>query len=176
MDSDVCPICRELDGTVVPAESSIRYKYNPPLHYHCRCLWLPITLDEVEDPEISGTDLTLGDKGKPLTLDEMIALIGNKSEYKKFTEDLKEPVVSKKENKKLEKVVSKLSDQVKGMNKQYEKLSSKMDKSKNPVNNITIPLDLNVSIPKDKNEKRTVSIKRDPEGKITMAEITEGEE
>jgi SPP1 gp7 family putative phage head morphogenesis protein len=83
MDSDVCPICKELDGTVVPVESPIRYKYDPPIHYHCRCVWLPVTLEDIDDPDIIETELTQGEKGS-ITLDEMIVKIGNKSKYKTF--------------------------------------------------------------------------------------------
>lgn len=186
MDKDVCPLCRGLDGTVVEVGTPIHLKYSTPIHYLCRCVWLPVTKDDIQNPDIAGTDLTTGDDGKPLLLDTLIAMIGNNSKYKTFSESeeihnhnpstKKEKVLFKKENKKLEKAVNKLSDEVKGINKQYDKLSSQIDKSKNPVNNITIPLDLNVSIPKDKNEKRKVSIKRDADGKITMAEISDGEE
>lgn len=177
MDKDVCPLCRELDGTVVEVNSAIHLKYDTPLHYLCRCVWLPVTKDDILNSEIGGTDLTMGDNGKPLLLDALISMIGKDSKFKTFSEvdtctHIDETPIkkeTKKENKKLEKVVNKLSDKVEGMNKQYDKLSSKLDNQKSPVNNITIPLDINIQ--KDKQEKRVVKIKRDENGNMTMAEI-----
>lgn len=86
MDDAVCPICEKLDGTVVPVDSAIRAKYDYPLHYHCRCLWIPITKEDIEDPDIAGTDLSMGSKGKPITLDEIVSMVGVDSKYKLFSD------------------------------------------------------------------------------------------
>ncbi len=84
MDKSVCPICRELDGLVVPVDSPIRSKYSTPQHYLCRCVWLFVTKEDILDPEISGTNLTLDNKGRPISVDELISIIGDKRKYKKF--------------------------------------------------------------------------------------------
>lgn len=84
MDSRVCPLCKELDGTVVLVNSAIRSKYDPPIHYMCRCAWLPVTKGDIENPDIAGTDLSLGSDGKPLTIDEMISSIGGLIKHKTF--------------------------------------------------------------------------------------------
>jgi len=84
LDNKVCPLCAELDGTIVEGESPIKGQYATPIHYMCRCAWLPITEGEVEDPRYAETDLSLNKKGKPMTLNDMNAKVGNKIELKTF--------------------------------------------------------------------------------------------
>jgi SPP1 gp7 family putative phage head morphogenesis protein len=86
MDKVTCPLCERLDGIVVDVDSATRSKYDPPLHYMCRCAWLPVTKDDIDDPDVIGTDLTLGSKGKPITMDEVAALLGDNLKFKLFSE------------------------------------------------------------------------------------------
>lgn len=48
LDSRICPICRGLDGIILPVPP--RGRYVPPFHYQCRCTLLPVIED---DPDIS---------------------------------------------------------------------------------------------------------------------------
>lgn len=68
LDSDVCPYCREIDGIVCLINSGIYKRYGTPAHYHCRCIWLPVTRDDVRNPRIGGTGVTLNNGGTPLTI------------------------------------------------------------------------------------------------------------
>jgi len=85
MDDRVCPLCEKLDSTIVNSDSPIRQKYNPPLHYMCRCIWMPITAGEIADPRVADTDLTIDPStGKPYTSDAMTALLGGDLSYRTF--------------------------------------------------------------------------------------------
>jgi SPP1 gp7 family putative phage head morphogenesis protein len=88
MDKKVCELCEKLDGTVVDVDSFIRKKYDPPLHYMCRCAWLPITQADIDSTDIAGTDLTLGKKGKPLSADELTQMLGDALNLKLFTDHI----------------------------------------------------------------------------------------
>ena len=53
LDNRTTEICRHLDDRVYPADDPIWTVYNPPNHYNCRSLLVPITRI---DTEIKGTD------------------------------------------------------------------------------------------------------------------------
>jgi len=85
MDGKVCPLCEKMNGTIVAVDSPIRTKYNPPLHYMCRCVWMPITRDEINDPRVPNTDLSIDiNTGKPYTADGLTAVIGPDVHYRTF--------------------------------------------------------------------------------------------
>ena len=94
MDKKVCDLCKKLDGTVVNVDSAIRLKYDFPIHFNCRCAWLPVTEQDINDPEINITndegskvlDLTLGRKNKPMTTDELTASLGDYLKLKLFSD------------------------------------------------------------------------------------------
>lgn len=54
LDRKTCPICRDLDGSVVDAEEYRDNQWNPPIHFHCRCLWVAIRKTEEDKPPVTG--------------------------------------------------------------------------------------------------------------------------
>ena len=54
LDGSTCNICADLDGTVVSAADYWKTKWNPPIHFYCRCLWIAIKVAEEDKPEITG--------------------------------------------------------------------------------------------------------------------------
>jgi uncharacterized protein with gpF-like domain len=87
MDGKVCSLCEKMNGTVVRADSAIMGKYNPPVHYNCRCVWLPITREEIKNPgQYDETKLTLNDKSRPVSVDDVNQKIGKDISLKTFCE------------------------------------------------------------------------------------------
>ena len=64
LDDKICDLCAELDGTIVNAESPVMSQYSTPIHYLCRCVWMPITLAEIEDKRFLETDYMRRKDGK----------------------------------------------------------------------------------------------------------------
>lgn len=54
LDRKTCPICRDLDGSVVEASEYRQNPWNPPIHFHCRCLWVAIRKAEEDKPLVTG--------------------------------------------------------------------------------------------------------------------------
>lgn len=54
LDRKTCSICRDLDGSIVDAEEYKNSQWNPPIHFHCRCLWVAIRVSEQDKPPITG--------------------------------------------------------------------------------------------------------------------------
>ena len=77
LDDRTTELCTSLDGLVVEAGSPIMQKFATPRHFHCRSVWLPITQDEIEDPDFADTDITTGKGGKPVTTDQVTAGLEN---------------------------------------------------------------------------------------------------
>lgn len=85
MDGRVCGLCAGLNGMVVNVGSPIVGRYNPPLHYMCRCIWMPITVEEIEDPRVADTDLSIDEEtDKPYTVDGLTAQLGALIHLKTF--------------------------------------------------------------------------------------------
>jgi len=88
LDDKTCPLCMELDGTITKEGSSFMVKFSPPIHYSCRCVFLPITQDEIDNPNIPDTDYT-DTKGKkikkPLTADQVTIAVGDNLKLKTFS-------------------------------------------------------------------------------------------
>jgi len=85
MDSATCPLCGGLHGMVVAADSPIVGKYSPPLHYFCRCIWMPITQAEIDNPRVADTELSRdSNTGKPYTSDGLTASLGADIHYRTF--------------------------------------------------------------------------------------------
>lgn len=96
MDRRVCPLCRALDGTVVREDSPIYHKNQTPRHYLCRCVWLPITQLEIDEPRFDSarkagnvkfpngqtkydaTGLSLNENGRPLTATDINGMLAQK--------------------------------------------------------------------------------------------------
>lgn len=170
MDKRVCPICRELDGIVVPVNSSIRHKYEPPIHYMCRCAWIPVTKGDIENPEIEETELSLGAQGRPLTLEELIARIGEKEKYKKFSEQdypfVAAPVP--RENITIVNEGSKLPIEYLNMISNAHDRIDKLAERTPPTPNINIPLDVQINLPE--NQKRNLKVVRNEQGQLVGIE------
>jgi len=86
LDNKVCPFCQKMDGMVVEYGSAVYYRYNPPIHYNCRCVWLPITQEEIADPRHEYTDLTVNEKGRPISVEDIARKLGDDSLLKTFCE------------------------------------------------------------------------------------------
>ncbi len=85
MDGRVCPLCEKLNGTIVPVNSPIRTRYSPPMHYMCRCVWMPITAEEINDPRVPNTDVSVDmNTGKPYTLAGLTAALGPDVHHRTF--------------------------------------------------------------------------------------------
>lgn len=54
LDTKTCPICDDLDGSVVDESEYKRTEFDPPIHHHCRCIWVAILKDELDQPPITG--------------------------------------------------------------------------------------------------------------------------
>lgn len=54
LDQSTCNICADLDGTVASAADYWKSKWNPPIHFYCRCIWIAIKVAEEDKPEITG--------------------------------------------------------------------------------------------------------------------------
>lgn len=51
LDDAVCPICEELDGSVVDPATYNATIWMPPIHFNCRCIWVAIMSDEDDKPD-----------------------------------------------------------------------------------------------------------------------------
>jgi SPP1 gp7 family putative phage head morphogenesis protein len=54
LDEKTCNICDDLDGKVLDEAEYKRTLFDPPIHHHCRCIWVAILVDELEPPAITG--------------------------------------------------------------------------------------------------------------------------
>ena len=86
LDGRVCPFCNKMDGTVVEVGSAVYYRFSPPIHYNCRCVWLPITTEEIINPRYEYTDLTKNEKGRNVSVDDIMRKLGRDSELKTFSD------------------------------------------------------------------------------------------
>ncbi len=86
LDNKVCPFCHKMDGTVVEVGSAVYYRFSPPIHYNCRCVWLPITAEEVANPRYEYTDLTKNEKGQNVGVDDIMRKLGDDSKLRTFCE------------------------------------------------------------------------------------------
>ncbi len=60
LDSKTCPLCRALDGRVVTPGSPQHQQFQPPLHPHCRCMWIGVTERDPHIPDPFWPDLDPG--------------------------------------------------------------------------------------------------------------------
>ena len=56
LDGKTCSTCRALDGSVVTPKERKTTKWQPPLHFNCRCIWVMIRKmsDDYKLPEVTG--------------------------------------------------------------------------------------------------------------------------
>lgn len=68
LDDKICRICSDLDSKVVDFEEYRRTQWKPPIHFHCRCLWILIrkVSETFKMPAITGLPDVAGDKTEPL--------------------------------------------------------------------------------------------------------------
>lgn len=187
MDGKVCPLCSKLDGMVVDTNSSIRYKYDTPLHYLCRCVWLPVTVDDINDPDIADTDLTLGAKGRPITIDEVTTMIGTDASYKKFSEEPERHILycNHVEHNIHDQSLTKMAvssmvqsnkefrDELRVLLKKIEEQEKRAMQWNNVPPSITIPMSVQIDVPESKQANKTIVVQRDKDGKMIGAEIHE---
>lgn len=62
LDEKLCPICEDLDGAVVEYDEYRRTRWKPPIHFHCRCLWILIRKVSAtyKLPKVTGLPFTAG--------------------------------------------------------------------------------------------------------------------
>jgi SPP1 gp7 family putative phage head morphogenesis protein len=65
MDDKTTDLCAELNGLVVEIDSPIYQQYQTPRHYNCRSVWIPVTKEEIDNPRVIGTDISVDPSGKP---------------------------------------------------------------------------------------------------------------
>jgi len=51
LDDRVCPLCEALDGMIIELDNPDYDRFTPPIHYHCRCVWVYIRPDESPQPQ-----------------------------------------------------------------------------------------------------------------------------
>jgi SPP1 gp7 family putative phage head morphogenesis protein len=56
LDSSTCDLCAELDGKTFETDDPDSDEYNPPIHAQCRCIIVPITIDESAPDKWDGLD------------------------------------------------------------------------------------------------------------------------
>ena len=79
LDEKTCPICDDLDGKVVDEDEYKRTSFDPPIHHHCRCIWVAILVDELDPPAITGLPEAPGGTLAPsLSKDEKISSLSAK--------------------------------------------------------------------------------------------------
>lgn len=54
LDEVTCPICEDLDGSVVNEAEYATTQWLPPIHFGCRCIWVAILSDEDDQPDDTG--------------------------------------------------------------------------------------------------------------------------
>lgn len=54
LDRRTCEMCRDLDQSVVDADEYRENQWNPPIHFHCRCIWVAIKKTEEDKPAVTG--------------------------------------------------------------------------------------------------------------------------
>lgn len=65
LDDVTCPICEDLDGSVVDEAEYRETDWLPPVHLNCRCVWVEILEAETEQPEITGLPVEPGGTPAP---------------------------------------------------------------------------------------------------------------
>jgi len=65
LDTKTCPICDDLDAKVVDEAEYKRTSFDPPVHHHCRCIWVAILKDELDQPPITGLPVAPGGVTEP---------------------------------------------------------------------------------------------------------------
>lgn len=65
LDESVCPICEDLDSSVVDPETYYNTIWMPPIHFNCRCIWVAIMQDEEDKPDFQDIPETPGGASAP---------------------------------------------------------------------------------------------------------------
>lgn len=65
LDTRTCATCESLDGSVVDEAEYKRTSFDPPIHFRCRCIWVAILLEELDQPPITGLPLNPGGVAEP---------------------------------------------------------------------------------------------------------------
>lgn len=65
LDEVTCPVCEDLDGSVVDEAEYRSTKWMPPIHNNCRCIWVAIMVDEEDQPDLTGFPDSPGGESNP---------------------------------------------------------------------------------------------------------------
>lgn len=69
LDDVTCPICEDLDGMVLDQQQYNDTVWTPPIHWNCRCIWVAIQEDEIDQPDITGVPDSPGGTDAPTLSD-----------------------------------------------------------------------------------------------------------
>lgn len=65
IDEVTCLVCLSLDGSVVDYAEYLTTSWQPPIHINCRCIWVQIMPDQIDQPDFSGMPKSPGGKAQP---------------------------------------------------------------------------------------------------------------
>jgi len=90
LDDNTCDLCFKLDLTIVDAESPVMSQYSTPIHFNCRCAWLPITQGEIDDPRFLDTGYSFDGKqmDKSISIKDVNASVGKDIKLRTFSEGI----------------------------------------------------------------------------------------
>jgi SPP1 gp7 family putative phage head morphogenesis protein len=74
LDDATCDLCEALDGKTFAADDPDSDEYNPPLHAQCRCIIVPITINDPKPKEWDGLDTAVDDSDDPAKLKKLKTL------------------------------------------------------------------------------------------------------
>ena len=57
LDKRTCPLCEELNGSVVEVGSTEHQNHMPPIHNRCRCIWVYYDEQETNQPNYQWNDI-----------------------------------------------------------------------------------------------------------------------
>jgi SPP1 gp7 family putative phage head morphogenesis protein len=74
LDNSTCDLCAELDGATFQVDDPDSDEYNPPVHAQCRCIIVPITINEDSPDEWDGLDSVVDESDDPAKLNKLKTL------------------------------------------------------------------------------------------------------
>lgn len=108
LDDATCPICEDLDGTVLEYAEYRSTKWEPPIHHNCRCIWIAILRDQTEIPDVTGLPDMPGGISDPILAETHIRMKPDAAEKERELARMREEQAKDKE--KLAKLSARLAE------------------------------------------------------------------